>query len=131
HPTDPGHRVVAPVKVNQAANPKSLVYTIEPGGDVFRIGWVGECELAADDILGYAGIRQKEGDRCAEAIREYLGAGTKKVEELEQYLKFGCGFTDNAIRAGRRAAGVKATLVGFGPDGERLVYLPRKRLGDH
>jgi hypothetical protein len=130
HPTEPGHRVLAPVKVNQAANPKSLVYTIEPAGDVSRIGWVGECELAADDILGHAGIRQKEGDRCAEAIREYLGAGTKKVEELEQYLKFGCGFTDNAIRAGRRAAGVKATRVGFGPDGEWMASLPGKDFGE-
>jgi hypothetical protein len=124
HPTLADTRVLAAVKVNGAPLPRSLTYTIESAENgAASIAWGEECDLSPDDILGHATMKKKEGDRCAETIRQFLKFGPKKVQDLDGYLK-ASGFTPNAIKNGRRAAGVRVQRVGFGKEGEWMADLP-------
>jgi hypothetical protein len=125
NPSDPNQYVLAPVKCNLAKMPRSLAYTMEPVGDVARIEWVGETDLKADDILAHPGGQSKQtvAERCAEAIRDYLGGGTKEVTALEAALAKN-GFAEKAIKAGRRIAGVRVSRVGYGAEGRWMASLP-------
>jgi hypothetical protein len=127
HPKNDKQRVLAINKCNLAAPPRSLVYAHEPVGNVARIGWVGECDLTAEDILAHSKpAKQGASDRCAVAIGDYLGNGKKLVVEMEEYLK-AQGFTASAIREGRKIAGVKAEKPGFGKDAAWMASIPKAK----
>jgi hypothetical protein len=53
HPDNPSVCVLAGIKSNLGPLRRSITYSHEPAGDVSRIAWGGECDLAADDILGH------------------------------------------------------------------------------
>jgi hypothetical protein len=120
HPKERDQFVLAPLKCNLAKKPKSLTYSIETVGNTSRIGWGGECELTADEILEHHKV--SAGERCAAAIKEFLGTGTKSSDDLEKFLK-NSGFTTNAIKAGRKLANVKVQRAGYGKDGKWMVRL--------
>jgi hypothetical protein len=124
NPNDQQQCVLAPVKCNLAAKPKSLAYVVETAGDVSRIGWLGETDLQADDVLAHAGGRKRKtaAEQCAEAIRDYLADGPKESEGMNRWLEQH-GYTVWAIQAGRRLAGVKAGRVGFGPGSKCMAEL--------
>jgi hypothetical protein len=124
HPRDKHRCVLAATKCNLSAMPKSLLYSHEPSGDVSRIGWVGECDLAADDILGH-GVKTTVGDRCAAALSDYLADGPKRLKDLEDYITQQ-GFTQFAVRNDKRLAGVKVKRVGFGPEADHMASLPQE-----
>jgi hypothetical protein len=125
-PKDPHTCVLAPVKCNLAAKPKALTYGLEPVGDVARVGWGGETDLEADDILVHVGGRRKQTTReqCAQAIRDIVAAGVMESGELDRQLKER-GYSGNAIRDGRRLAKVKANRVGYGAEGKWMVSIPQ------
>jgi hypothetical protein len=131
NPNNEQQRVLAPVKCNLAAKPKSLLYSIEPFKEVSRLGWMGETDLNADDILVHTGghKRKTAGEQCADAIRDYLAAGPKESEDMDSWLRQH-GHTINAIKGGRRLAGVKAEKVGFGKDSKWMVELPKAQTND-
>jgi hypothetical protein len=126
NPANPEQGVLAPVKCNLAKKPPALLYAHQPvGRDVSRIGWLGETNLTANDILDHPGGSQKQSTahECAAAIREILGSGVMESGELDAQLRER-GYTLNAIREGRRQAGVKVNRVGFGPEARYMVSLP-------
>jgi hypothetical protein len=114
-PGDPARCVLAVAKCNLAPLARSLAYAPEPAGEVSRIGWIGETDLLADDILAQQAGRRKQSaaEQCCEAIREILGTGVLESEELDRLCRER-GFSANAIRDGRKAAKVKSKRVGFG-----------------
>jgi hypothetical protein len=121
--------VLAPVKCNLCPMPRSLLYTIEPDGDVSRIGWAGETDLTANDILSHPEAKGKKtaGDQCAEDIRDLLTDGAAMgSSELEQRLR-AMGHALNAIRQGRKLAKVKAYKEGFGSEGPWMVRIPEDK----
>jgi phage/plasmid primase-like uncharacterized protein len=124
NPNDQQQCVLAPVKCNLAAKPKSLLYAVETVGEVSRIGWLGETELQADDVLAHSGGRKRKttGEQCAGAIRVYLADGPKETEGMDAWLKQH-GYTEYAIKAGRRLAGVKVQRVGYGAEGKWMAEL--------
>src|SRR5439155_1425554 len=73
-PADANRLALAPTKCNLCRMPRSLSYALESSGDVARVGWIGECDLKADDILGHAGGRNKptDAERCADVLRDLL-----------------------------------------------------------
>jgi len=125
NPNDPQQCVLAPVKCNLAAKPKSLLYAVETVGDVSRIGWLGETDLLADDVLAHSGGRRRKttGEQCADAIRDYLADGPKESKGMDAWLTQH-GYSEYAIKAGRRLAGVKVRLVGYGAAGKWMAELP-------
>jgi hypothetical protein len=124
NPNDQQQCVLAPVKCNLAAKPNSLLYVVETIGDASRIGWLGETELVADDVLAHSGGRKRmtAAEQCAAAIRDYLADGPKESEGMNAWLQQH-GYTAWAIKAGRRLAGVKVDRFGFGPGSKCMAEL--------
>jgi hypothetical protein len=121
HPTDIGVRVIASNKSNLGPTPKSLTFSLESAGDVARIAWGQECDLTANDIMAHSVGKQSAGEQAAEAIRELLAAGALPSNELDAAVKT-MGYGAHAIKAGRSAAGVKASKEGF--SGGWILQLP-------
>ncbi len=119
-PSDRSTCVIASVKSNLSRPPASLRYRLESatvnGVEVGRIGWMGECDLTADDLVARPEPprAKSKAEQCADAIRELIGDGAIKSDELDQQLT-AAGFSGNAIRDGKRLVKVKATREGFGP----------------
>jgi hypothetical protein len=142
NPADPSQCVLAPSKCNLARMPRALTYTLETVADVSRIEvsrievsrieWGEETDLKADDILAHQGGQGQPtvGQRCAEAIRDYLGDGTRESKAMEEALARD-GFSERAIKSGRKIAGVRARLVGGGAEGRWMVSLPAAPVDPH
>jgi hypothetical protein len=133
HPSQPDTFVLTPIKINGAAKPKALTYTVvsaevEGGIETCKIQWGSECDLTSDDILAHNVTRKKVSEECADAIRDFLGSKTKKSEDLDGYLQ-AHGFSPNAIKDGRRAAGVMVEKVGYGEEGAWMVFIPPEEPG--
>jgi hypothetical protein len=118
-PDNPGRRVLASNKCNLGPAPRSLTYTLEASGNVAVVAWGEETDLTANDILSHGAAKRKQtvSEQCAEAIRGILGAGVMDSEELDRHCKE-LGYSGRAIKDGRRAAGVKASRVGYGDQGK-------------
>jgi hypothetical protein len=123
-PKNPKTQVLASSKSNLGSIPKSLIYALEPSGNVARVGWCGETDLTADDIVAHDRPRKKStAQQCADFIRETLiEIGSMKLEDLDESCKR-FGFSANAIRDGKRLAGVKLVREGFGPGAVYMVTL--------
>jgi hypothetical protein len=125
-PNDASRNVLAMNKCNLARKPKSLVYRLEEFNEVSRIGWIGETEFTADDILE----RPQDGKqdlphRCADAVRELLTGKDMETDELNSALE-AMGYSEASIRRGRLLAGAKSRRVGFGTEGKWMIHLPPK-----
>jgi hypothetical protein len=127
-PTDRSARVMASVKSNLSRKPASLRYRVESatagGVAVGRIGWIGECDLTADDLVARLEPpkAKSKAEQCAEAIGELIGAGRMDAKELDAELG-ARGFSQNAIRDGKRLAKVKPEREGFGPNARYWLTL--------
>jgi hypothetical protein len=124
-PKNPHTLVLASVKNNLAPTPRSLIYSLESAGSVARIAWGGETDLTAEDILVHPTGKgeQTVGEQCADAIREILRQSpVLESDDLDLQCKKR-GFTDNAMREGRRLARVKVDRLGFGPGAKYMVTL--------
>jgi hypothetical protein len=124
NPSEEQQCVLAPVKCNLAAKPKSLLYAVETEGETSRIGWLGETDLQADDVLVHPGGRKRPttAEQCAAAIRDFLADGPKESEGMNAWLSQH-GYSTWAIKAGRRLAGVTVRRVGFGPGSKFMAEL--------
>ncbi len=121
-PSDPTACVIASVKSNLSRSPSSLKFRLDSvamnGTSVGRIGWLGECDLTADDLVNRPDARQakSKGEQCGEAIRELLADGEMEANELARQLA-NAGFSNNAIASGKRLAGVNAHAPWLRPRG--------------
>jgi hypothetical protein len=123
-PDDPGTCVLAPVKCNLAAMPRALRYRLEPTADVARIGWMGECDLLADDILDQqASTKQTPAQRCAGALAVLLEHGAMPSALIERELDKQ-GYSDRSIKAARKQLEVHSFKPSY--EGEWMTELPRK-----
>jgi hypothetical protein len=122
-PQNPEHCVLTSVKSNLAPKPASLIYTHEPAGDVARIGWVGETDLSADDILERP-KREKQGtaERCAEAMRQLLTGRDMETTKLTAALT-AMGYSERTIERARGLVGVRGYRAGFGAEGQWMLGL--------
>lgn len=123
-PTDPHRCVLAPVKCNLCRMPQALAYSHEPVGDVSRIGWAGECDLTADDILAHVGPhRQSDAERCADAMKDLLTGKSVETDELTRTLTE-AGYSEATIKRARKRLGVRVSRVGYGAEGRWMASLP-------
>jgi hypothetical protein len=124
HPTDAQTFVLAGVKVNLAKHPRSLTYYLDQQGDVARIGWGQEVDLAADDIIAHPSgrIRQKTAVQAAEFVREFLAGGERESADLDSAMRE-AGFSARSIKEGRKLTKVTVRRTGYGPGQKWLVGL--------
>jgi hypothetical protein len=121
HPNDPAKCVLASTKSNLCVKPKSLIYTFEPLEDVARVGWVGPCDLTADEIIEHRKPgKETKVERCAAAIKDLLAGGPMERQVLDAKLEL-LGYSEHTIRDGKVKARVKPDRDGFGK-GARYTY---------
>jgi hypothetical protein len=125
HPTEAGQYVLCSSKNNLAPRPRSLAYSLEPSGVVARVGWVGEVDLAAEDVLALPAGRRRQatGEQAAAFVADFLESGERPAAELEAAAKQ-AGFSKTALKEGRALARVRTRLEGFGKEGRWMVRLP-------
>jgi hypothetical protein len=124
------HRILAPVKTNLCARPKSLVFVHEQDGDVNRLGWIGESDLTADEVISQpGGTRSSEVEQCADSIRDMLTGRSLESAELTKGLE-AAGYSKATIKRARQKAKLRTDRVGFGKDGAWILSMPTPR-NDH
>jgi hypothetical protein len=113
HPDDERARVLAPVKCNLGPMPPALSYAIEPIGDTSRIGWVGEVDLIADQIIWQARVGRPGTDvgEAADFLREQLADGSKPSKEVESAAR-ARGIATRTLDRARGEAGVVSRKIG-------------------
>lgn len=122
NPADEKQNIFAAVKCNLCAMPPALTYSIETADNsMSQIGWGQETTVDADQLLGHRRQGTSIAEDCAELIRTLLAAGPKPATDMEEELKAN-GFSDNAIRDGRKRAKVRASKDSF--DGGWTWQLP-------
>lgn len=123
-PGDPFRCILAPTKCNLCAHPPALVYSHEPVGDVSRIAWGEEVDLAAEDILVQSRPgRQTKLDRCCSTMRDLLSRGPVETNELTEVLG-GMGYSKRTVDRARAQLNVRSERVGYGADGRWMMSLP-------
>jgi hypothetical protein len=125
HPNEPDQCVMAPTKCNLCAMPKSLTYALEPYKSVSRIGWIGDVDLTADDLLDRPRHKRTTTDQCAAALMELLAAGPKEVGVVDAALGQ-LGYSPAAVKRARQQLRIRTQRVGFGPEGRWMLSLPVK-----
>jgi hypothetical protein len=113
-PNDRTKRVLASNKSNLGPSPKSIYYSLEPSGNVAKIGWGEVCDLTADEILGQPGDRQRQSvlDQCSQAVRDFLSDGPKPVKDLEAAMEV-MGHSKRTCERARKKLKVLATKHGL------------------
>jgi AAA domain len=129
HPDEPEVRVLAQLKNNLAPVPLALTYRLGPVGEVARVDWGEESDLAPDEILTHpsAGERGRPAERLAAAevfLREVLADGPVGSDELER-LAARRGVRKRTLEAARQSLGVRALRIGS----EWLCALPPDEAG--
>jgi hypothetical protein len=124
-PANPKQFILAPVKCNLCTSPPAITYSIETSDNGMSvIGWGQETTMSADQLLGCHQQKTSRAEDCAEMIRALLADGSKPATDMEDELRAN-GFSDNAIRDGRKRAKVEAVKrEGFGEAGGWLWRLP-------
>jgi hypothetical protein len=115
---------LAPVKCNLGPKPRALLYTLEPVGNVSRVGWIGETDLTADEIIAHpnAKARAKKSKECAARLEDLLVAGEMEADIVEAELR-NEGFSEYAIKAARKLLRVRTRRAG-GKSGAWMISLP-------
>jgi AAA domain len=124
HPDEPDVRVLAQLKNNLAPVPLALTYRLGPVGEVARVDWGEESDLAPDEILGHgpAGGRGRPAERLAAAeafLRETLSGGPVESDELGRRADER-GIRSRTLETARRTLGVRALRL----DGAWFCTLP-------
>lgn len=124
------NRILAPQKVNLAAEPPALRYCLEgvPGTDVARIQWMGEANITTTKLLGDMQDDQDRGamTEAREWLHEMLRNGPRSSSEIKKDAAKDQIATRTLERA-KSALGVKAHRDGYGPNGKWVWSLP----GEH
>jgi len=99
-PQKPETHVLAMNKINIAAPPRSLAYTLETGGNgAVRVGWKGETDMGPEDILGHErqGRPPAELQEAMDFLTKFLASGPqtarKVVAEAEE-----AGITERTLK---------------------------------
>ena len=114
HPDDPKKRVLASVKCNLAAEPRSLEFRIVPSGSVASCQWIGECDVTADDLVSHGRKRQSANkDDAVAMIESALADGPKPATAINQILQ-DAGISDSTATRARKEIALKRRKDGLG-----------------
>lgn len=122
------NRILAPQKVNLAAEPPALRYSLESveGTQVARIRWMGEADITTTKLLGDASQDSHERSAVSEAadwLHEALRHGPKPSSEIRT-LATKDGLSWRTVERAKDSLGVKARRDGFTQGAKWMWYLP-------
>lgn len=104
-------RILAPVKMNLAAEPPALRFRLEPHAETVRIGWQGACAHTAASLLAIPeGFEQRSALAEAEdLLRERLADGPAPSRDIEAEARnVGSGVSRRTLMRARARLGVRA-----------------------
>jgi hypothetical protein len=111
-PDDRGCRVLARVKGNLTAPPKSVRFALVGHPDnpeASRVEWRGESRHSADDLTAPADDEHRGAlDEAIALVRIELADGPKGAREVMAAAR-SAGISDRTLRRARKATGVRAT----------------------
>ena len=109
HPDDPDHRVLAPVKSNLSAPPKSLAFHFTSDG---YFNWTGEVDLDANDVLA---MQPHEGQTERDAAKEFLitvlNDGEAEAKNIMSEARE-CNITARTLNRAKKDLGITACRRG-------------------
>jgi hypothetical protein len=114
HPDDPENkRVLAAVKCNLGPKPPALAFSIEPVGNTSRVGWIGEVDLTADQVIqhGRPGRPPEDIGEALALLQEQLAAGPKPAAEITAAAT-ARGISERKLRRAKKELGVVVRKVG-------------------
>ena len=126
-PEDEDQRVLAMLKSNLAAKPKSLSFHLveEPEFGVARIEWDGFSDLTATDLLNPS--RQERdrpaSDKAEEFLENCLAEGPVPAEDVKAEAAE-LGITETTLQRVKSSLGVESHRVGFGKGSYLMWSLP-------
>jgi hypothetical protein len=125
-PDSPDHHVLACVKPNLSARPRSLRFRLSPAErGACRVEWCGGCDWTADDLLRPP-ERPEERGALAEAcalLRDLLRDGRRPARECREEAR-AAGVTGRTLERAKQRLGARSERVGFGAAGEWFWLLP-------
>jgi hypothetical protein len=103
-PDDPKVRVLAGVKSNLGPLPPALAFAVEPVGDTSRVGWIGEVDLTADQVIqhGRPGRPPANLSKAVDFVREQLAGGPKPAAEVEEAAS-SRGISERTLKRAKKA----------------------------
>lgn len=119
-PQEDGHRVLARVKGNLCPEPPALAFRIGEG----RLGWIGETDLRAEDLLARRSSPGRPADAIEEAktfLADALAAGERLARDVEAEAERQ-GISGRTLERAKRDLGIIAIrpVSSGGPWGWRL-----------
>ena len=125
NPNEPEHRVLAQIKNNLGSKAPSLGFCIEAHDAVGRIRWLERSPFTADELLASRGHRSgpTKTDDAATALEEWLSAGPRRKQELEELVERN-GISLRTLERAKNQLGVRSHKKGFGKASCMLWSLP-------
>lgn len=119
-PDNPDRRILASTKCNLARLPASLVYDLTPDANgALRVGWIGESTHTAESLL--AAPRDDEDrdavQEAADVLKTILCNGDLPAADVKREARK-AGVSERTLARAKVLLGIRARLVGFGPDGK-------------
>src|SRR5207244_5307352 len=98
-----------PTKCNLGPMPPALAYTIEPTGDTSRVGWVGEVDLSADQIIQHSspGRQPKNLGEAEDFLREQLAGGSTPAADVMAAAN-ARGISETTLKRAKKKLGIIA-----------------------
>jgi KaiC/GvpD/RAD55 family RecA-like ATPase len=116
-PNDRKVRVLAGEKTNLAPLPPSLAFSIEPIDNSSRVGWIGQVDLTADEVIQHGkASRGRPAENLNDAVAflaEQLKAGPKLAAEVYDAAESD-GIKRRTLARARKELGVSARKSGMG-----------------
>jgi hypothetical protein len=124
-PDNPDRRVLAPTKNNLAKPSPALSFSLVTAGQSLKIEWTGDSVHTAESLLATPRDPEEKNavDAAVDVLREILSGGPVHAKEARQKAK-DAGVGDRTLDKAKVALGVRASLVGFGRDGQWRWALP-------
>jgi putative DNA primase/helicase len=108
-PNDPNRRVLAPVKCDLSAEPKSLAFHFTSDG---VLAWDGEVDLGAEDVLAPP-VREETGarDDAKQFLKDALEEGAVPAKQILAEARE-CGIAEKTLRRAAKDLGVDIAHLG-------------------
>lgn len=114
HPEESGRCVLASIKNNLGPMPKSRTYSYEPKDGVARIGWGGETELTANDILTHPSNHGADAVvKAEEFVADLLADGMPKNQSDIVEKAKAAGITEKTLKRAKRNLYVRSFKESF------------------
>jgi hypothetical protein len=125
-PDNPDRRILAGTKCNLSRLPTSLAFDLSlDSSGALRVGWIGASAHTAESLLAAPRDDEDRGtvQNAVEVLKTILSNGPRPAKDARSEARK-AGVHERTLDRAKAVLGVKASLIGFGKDGEWRWSLP-------